>query len=90
MKSLFRFLAVLFLLALAGCSTISSAFKSNEQNLASLAGSVTGPGCAKVASTMQPGECQPISAGLNACTNAFMLCASKPTPLPTAPPIPKP
>lgn len=59
---------------LSGCTATKALYQSNEQLLAGLAGSVTGPACAAAVSGLQPGEAAPACKGLSACAAA--ICAS--------------
>ncbi len=59
---------------MAGCSL----FKSNAQNIADAAASVSGPSCAAIAKTLQPAENAQVCKDLTDCAYAF--CTAVPTP----------
>ena len=74
MKALLMIAMVIGLLGVAGCTATKALYQSNEQLLAGLAGSVTGPACASAVSGLQPGEAAPACGGLTAC--AVAICAT--------------
>lgn len=74
MRSLMCIAAVLIACTGAGCTATKALYQTNEQLIAGLAGSVTGPACTQAVSGLQPGEAKPACTGLTACAAA--ICAS--------------
>lgn len=58
-------------IALAGCSTLKNAFKSNAEVLAAMAPGLTQQACDPAAKSLQPHENALVCAGLNGCAKAF-------------------